>query len=56
MSIFQIAKEAWDSVLMVKLRKQINPQFSLFEQNLRNRAWAEFNYTYKPEVIDTSIM
>ncbi|CAG2221750.1 ANPRB [Mytilus edulis] len=34
---------------MVKSRKQVGVEFLQFEQELINRAWKEFNYTYDPK-------
>ncbi|XP_071149150.1 atrial natriuretic peptide receptor 1-like [Mytilus edulis] len=44
-----IARKAWQSVLMVKSRKQVGVEFLQFEQELIDRAWKEFNYTYDPK-------
>ncbi|CAG2217101.1 ANPRA [Mytilus edulis] len=50
------AKEAWQTVMMVKFRNQVGSEFLQFEQDLIDRARKDFNYTYDPvpgpDVID----
>ncbi|XP_076087705.1 atrial natriuretic peptide receptor 1-like [Mytilus galloprovincialis] len=52
----QIAKKAWQTVMMVKFRNQVGAEFLQFEQDLIDRARKDFNYTYDPvpgpDVID----